>query len=67
MITETCVGGIPLTHDAFVEAFVDGLHITIYRSESRPGGYTVDIEAPEGTDLLVAINDGDVYNQEIPA
>jgi len=40
--------------------------ISLYASENRPGGWTVDIEAPSGTDLLVAVNDGDVYNDIIP-
>ena len=40
--------------------------ITAYESENRPGGWTIDIDAPSGTDLLVAINDGDVYNDVIP-
>lgn len=42
------------------------LRVVVYASENRPGGWTIDIDAPSGTDLLVAINDGDVFNQEVP-
>lgn len=39
--------------------------VTVYESSIRPGGVTVDIDAPGGTDLLVIVNDGDVFRDEV--
>ena len=41
--------------------------VTVYESLDSPGRIVVDIDAPSGTDLVATVNDGYVFNAQVPA
>ena len=68
-VVPSVVSSLKNGNDEFVSAQVDQVEVRVYRHRhlgDQSHYVVVDIEAPAGQELVITVNDGDVFRGVVP-